>query len=222
MALRVKSDSEIQEHVLEELDWDPRVEVSDVGVEVDDGVVTLTGSVDDYGKKVAAEHAAFRVQGVRAVANMLAVRPPGSKPNDTDIARAAADAIEANPLVPPSQIHITVDNGRVTMTGEVRWQFERKAALDSVRYLAGVQDVNNHIVIQQMTASTSEIRSGIEGALIRAAEIDADRISVHVDGGRVRLTGSVSSLPEKEAAFEATWRARGVTHVENDIVVRAT
>jgi osmotically-inducible protein OsmY len=205
---------------LEELDWDPLLEPNEIGVEVDDGVVTLVGTVDGYSKKVAAERAALRVEGVRAVADMLSVHLMGMKPNDTDIAMAAANALEANHLVPSDTIDVTVQNGNVTLSGEVNWQYQRTRAESSVRYLNGVRDVVNLLSIRQPTASAAAIKSGIERAFVRAAEIDADRVHAYLDGGHVRLTGTVRSWPEKQAAYEAAWRAKGVTRVDNDIVVR--
>jgi osmotically-inducible protein OsmY len=212
-------DTDIQQDVLAELEWDPQVEPTEVGVEVDDGVVTLSGWVETYAKKLAAERAAQRVEGVRAVANDLAVKGAGTH-TDTDVAKAAATAIEANAAVPRGAVEITVKNGKVTLTGEVAWEYQRAAAAAGVRYLAGVRDVINLITIKQPKVSAFEVKTGIEGALVRDAQVDADRIRVHAEDGHVRLTGTVRAWHEKQAAADAAWMAKGVTRVTNDIEVR--
>jgi osmotically-inducible protein OsmY len=206
--------------VLDEFVWDPEVAAPDVGVQVNDGVVTLTGTVDSYAVKLAAEKAAQRVDGVRAVANDLTIRGPLTH-NDTDIAKAAADALEANSSVPADAIDVTVHNGKVTLRGEIDWSYQRSAAAASVRYLRGVRDVINLIQLKQAKVSATEVSAGIERALMRAAEVDADRIRVHTDEGHVRLSGTVRSWAEKQEAGYAAWRAKGVTKVTNDIEVRA-
>ena len=218
MATRVYSDTEIHRDVLAELDWDPEVDAKDIGVEVDNGVVTLTGTVDSYTKKWAAERAALRVAGVRAVANDIVVKSPTTR-TDTDIAKAVADALEANSLVPKSRIKVTVKHGWVTLEGDVDWRFEREEAESTARKVAGVTGVTNLIVVKQPSVSPSEIKEAIERALVRSAEVDADRIQVHVEGGHVTLTGTVRSWAERQEAEAAAWRARGVTSVTNEIRV---
>jgi osmotically-inducible protein OsmY len=219
MATMMWTDTDVQQDVLDEFVWDPEVEAAEVGVEVDDGVVTLTGTVESYMVKMAAEKAAQRVDGVRAVANDLSVRGPLTH-NDTDIAKAAADALEANFAVPPERVEVTVQNGKVTLRGEVDWAYQRNAAANSVRYLRGVRDVINLIQIKQPKVSAAEVQSGIERALLRAAELDADRIRVRTDDGHVTLTGAVRSLAEKQEATFGAWRAKGVTQVTNNIAVQ--
>lgn len=219
MATMMWTDTDIQQDVIDEFVWDPEIEAAEVGVEVDDGVVTLTGAVDSYAIKLAAEEAAQRVEGVRAVANDLSVRTPLTH-NDTDIAKAAAGALEANFAVPPERVEVTVQNGKVTLRGEVDWAYQRNAAATSVRYLRGVRDVINLISVKQPKVSAAEVQSGIERALLRAAEVDADRIRVRTDDGRVTLSGTVRSLAEKQEAGFGAWRAKGVTQVTNNIAVR--
>lgn len=220
MVTLIRSDIDIQRDVLEEFEWDPQVERTEVGVEVDDGVVTLTGIVDIFSKKIAAERAAQRVQGVRAVANDLSVKRAGSH-SDTDIAKAAADSLESNMLVPAGEVNITVKNGKITLTGTVTWEYQRSAASACVRYLPGVRGVDNLITIKQPKISAFAIKSGIERALVRAAEFDAGRIEVHCEeDGHVRLTGTVRSWAEKKAAADAAWKAKGVMKVTNDIEIR--
>jgi osmotically-inducible protein OsmY len=219
MLTATKTDTDIQRDVLDELDWDPEVEATEVGVEVDNGVVTLTGWVDSYAKKLAAERAAQRVEGVRAVANDLSVRTSGTW-TDTDIAKAAVNALAANAAIPRDRVEVTVKNGKITLTGDLDWEYQRTAAANSVRYLDGVREVINLITIKQPKVSETEIKAGIERALVRAAEIDAAGIYVHSEDGHVRLTGTVRSWPEKQAAGEAAWKAKGVTRVTNEIEVR--
>lgn len=220
MASKRWTDTEIQQDVLDEFVWDPEVLASDIGVEVDDGVVTLTGTVDSYTVKLAAQDAAQRVEGVRAVANNLSVRGPLTH-NDTDVAKAVADALDWNLSVPPGCIEVTVQNGKVKLTGEVNWAFQRAAAANSVRYLRGVRDLSNLIRIKQPQVSAADVQSGIERALLRAAELDADRIRVRTDDGHVTLSGTVRSFAEKQEATLGAWRAGGVTQVTNDIEVCA-
>lgn len=219
MATRMRSDTEIQQDVIDEFVWDPEVTASEVGVEVDEGVVTLTGTVDSYTVKLAAHDAAQRVEGVRAVANDLSVRGPLTY-NDTDLARAVVDALDANFPVPPGCIDVTVQNGEVKLAGKVDWAFQRAAAATSVRYPRGVRDLENPTVVKQPRVSAAEVQSGIERALLRAAELDAERIRVRTEDGHVTLSGTVRSLAEKrETAFSA-WRAQGVTQVTYNIEVR--
>jgi osmotically-inducible protein OsmY len=221
MATVVRTDVEIQQDVLEELRWDPEVEPSDVGVEVDDGVVTLTGTVDAFIQRWAAERAALRIAGVRAVANDIVVKPPGTR-TDTDIAKDVADALESNSLVPQGRIKVMVEDGWVTLEGEVEWWRQREETEDAVRRIRGVEGVTNLIIVKpvQTDVSPDEIKRGIERALVRTAELDASRIQVMVEGGHVTLTGTVHSWAERVVAEQAAWRAPGVTSVTNRIVVR--
>lgn len=219
MATTIRSDNDIQTDVLDEFFWDPEVAAPDIGVEVDDGVVTLTGTVDRYSTKLAAEKAAQRVDGVRAVANDISVRTPLTH-NDTDIAKAAAGAIESRMVIPADAVDVTVQNGTVTLRGEVDWAYQRMAAESAVDYLRGVRHVNNLIQVKQRKVSPTDVSTGIERALVRAAQVDADRIRVRTEDGHVTLTGTVRSWPEKREAGFAAWRAKGVTQVTNDIEVR--
>jgi osmotically-inducible protein OsmY len=220
--VRARTDVEIQRDVLDELDWDPEVAVTDVGVEVDDGVVTLTGTVESFLKKWAAERAALRVDGVRAVVNHIQVIPKGiGTRTDTDIARAVATALEENPSVPSDRIKVRVEEGRVTLEGDVDWHYQRREAEESTRRVAGVKSVINLVTVQQPSVSSDTIRERIQQAFVRSAELDAENVHVRVeDAGHVVLTGTVRSWAERKEAEEAAWRAPGVTKVTNMIRVQ--
>lgn len=220
MVTAYRSDIEIQQDVMDEIDWDPEVAITDVGVEVDRGIVTLTGTVENYGTKMAAEAATFRVAGVRAVANDIILHAAwtGAR-NDTDIAEDIADAFERTWSIPEQQIRIKVSNGRVTLKGEVDWHFQRIAAVETARHVRGVTGVSNLMTVRPEEASTEEVREGIERALVRNAEIDAGRIRIQVDETHVTLAGTVRSVAERKLAEDAAWKSPGVTSVTNDIVV---
>jgi len=211
------TDKEIQQAVLRELDWEPQVTSTEIGVAVRDGVVTLSGFVDTYGARYHAERAAKRVYGVKAVANDIEVKLPSEHP-DPDIARAAAQALAARVTVPHERIKVTVQKGWVTLEGDVDWQYQKEAAESAVRYLAGVRGVSNLITVKPRL-SAADIKTRIEQALLRSAELDARRIRVESEDSRVILRGNVRSWFEREEAERAAWRAPGVTKVENQIVV---
>jgi osmotically-inducible protein OsmY len=219
MAVSVHTDEDIQRDVLEELKWDIRVRPNEIGVAVKDGVVTLTGWVDSYLKKIAAEEDAHRVPGVKAVVNDIEVRLPGSaERTDADLAKAVLNALKWDAGIPTDKIDVTVDHGWVTLKGEVDYYFQKRDAERAVERISGVRGVTNLLTVKPQPAP-DDLKSQIEQALVRNAETDAKRITVEVQGSKVILRGTVSAYAEKKAAEEVAWSAPGVTEVDNRIVV---
>jgi osmotically-inducible protein OsmY len=215
-----KSDRQIQGDVIAELAWDDRIEETDVGVEVDGGVVTLTGTVDSYAKRQAAQEAAHRVSGVLDVANDIAVHLRGShQRTDTEIAQAVRHALEWDVLVPDERIHSTVRDGLVTLEGTVDRYREREDAVSAVRRLRGVRGVVNDLVVAAQSIAAGQVREAIEGALERRADRAAKRIQVTVHDGTVTLTGPVRSWLERQAVLGAARFSPGVYKVEDHLYV---
>jgi osmotically-inducible protein OsmY len=215
----MKTDTELQQDVMNELKWEPTLRVADIEVGVKDGVVTLSGYVDSYVKKLAAERAAARVFGVRAVAEAIQVRLPGSlKRSDEDIAEVVANILEWNVLLPNDRVKVQVQDGVVTLSGEVDWVYQKYAAEEAMRYLMGVVHVSNQITVKP-TVKPVDIKEKIESAFQRNALLDSRRIKIETRGGKVILTGSVRSWGEKAEAQWVSWAAPGVFDVENGIII---
>ena len=215
----MKTDAELQQDVMNELQWEPSIKAAEIGVGVTDGVVTLSGYVDSYYKKWAAERAAARVFGVRAVAEAIQVRLPGSlKRSDGDIAQAASNALEWNVSVPYDRIKIRVQDGVLTLSGEVDWWYQKDAAEDTVRHLMGVVLVSNRIAIKP-AVKPQDVKDKIESAFQRNALLDERRITAQTRGNKVILRGSVRSWAERAEAQWVAWAAPGVSEVKNDIIV---
>ncbi|MEN6561613.1 MAG: BON domain-containing protein [Acidobacteriota bacterium] len=215
----MKSDKELQTDVMNELDWEPRVDPAEIGVAVKDGIVTLSGHVDTYPEKWAAERAAGRVSGVKAVVEEIDVKLPGIyERSDQDIARAAANVLDWNSYVPRDRVKVQVQGGWVTLSGEVDWRYQREAAGDAVRNLMGVRGLANDISIKP-AVSPVEVKTKIEAALERSAMIDASGIKVTTKGAKVTLKGAVRSWAERDEAGRVAWSAPGVNEVVNEILV---
>jgi osmotically-inducible protein OsmY len=218
----IRSDTDLQRDVVEELRWDKSLEDDDIAVAVKDGVVTLAGYTKSYLDKWRAERVVSRVKGVKAVVNNIQVQLPSSSERpDPDIARAAVDALKWNVSVPEDRIKVKVEKGWVTLEGDVDWFFQREAAERAVRYLTGVKGVIN-LVSVKARPTPSDIKKKIKEALERGAEFDADRITVEIDGNTAILRGTVRSYAESRDAERAARNAPGITEVKNKLVVDPT
>jgi osmotically-inducible protein OsmY len=214
------NDRQLQQKVLDEFDFDPSIDAANIGVAVDDGVVTLTGHVSSYAEKLAAEQAARRLTGVRAVAQEIEVRyPSDKKTSDDEIAKRALSVLKWDTTIPQNAVQVTVQRGLVTLTGQVSWQYQKKAAEEAVRKLCGVTAVANNISLKP-TVIASDIKRKIEDALTRRAQIEADAIRVNVlDGNRVKLEGKVDCWEEREAVENAAWSVAGVQSVDDRLTI---
>jgi osmotically-inducible protein OsmY len=215
----IKTDAALKGEILEELEWEPGIKAARIGVGVRDGVVTLSGEVDSYHEKVEAERATLRVAGVKGIANELEIRLPGaSHRTDADIARAAVDGLEWNSSIPSERIKVVVKNGWVTLEGDVDWGYQRTAAEEAVRRLTGVVGISNHVTVKARPTAPG-IKTRIEEAFKRSAEVDAGRISAEITDSSVILRGTVRSWAEKQEAERVAWASPGVGTVQNKIVI---
>jgi osmotically-inducible protein OsmY len=211
------TDTDLRYRVERQLDWEPEVPTTEIGVSAEDGVVTLTGFVNSYAEKLAAERVTLKTYGVKAVANDIQVKPLFKK-TDADIAAAALNALKERVDVPDEKIKLSVKDGWLTLEGKVDWFYQKNSAEFAVKYLSGVKGVTNSIQITPQV-STVEVKDKIEDALKRNAEIDARRITVQAFDGKVTLRGNVRSWFEKDEAATAAWAAPGVKEVSNQIAV---
>jgi osmotically-inducible protein OsmY len=212
-----KSDSEIKQAVLQELRWDTRVSETDVGVLVDGGTVTLTGAVDSWAKRLAAEQAAHRVVGVLDVANDVQVKTPeGAKHTDTAIAHAVRHSLEWDVFVPDQRVRSTVSNGWVTLEGEVDFWSQRIDTERAVSYLAGVKGITNRLLVKPSRAISVDVKRAIEEALKRRSEREAERIQIEVEDGTAKVSGAVHSWLER-AVLGATRGTPGVRTIEENL-----
>ena len=215
----MKSDSEIERDVRDELKWDPDLDASDIAVSVKDGVVTLAGFTKSYTDRLEAELAAKRIAGVRAVANDIEVRLPAiDQRPDPDIARDAVSALKAELPISHDRIKVIVKDGWVTLEGAVEWQYQKTTAENAVRKVKGVKGVTNVVTVKPKV-QPSDLQRKIMEAFKRNAEVDANRITVEANGSEVILKGTVRSWIEREEAERVAWSAPGVTKVEDRIVV---
>ncbi len=213
------TDKQIRQDIIDELDFDPSVNAAHIGVTVDNGVVTLTGHVGSFAEKLAAERTVQRVKGVRAIAEEIEVRYPNDKKTaDDEIASRALKILSWNAVVPQG-IQVKVQDGWITLSGQVDWHFERNAAESELRRLSGVAGVINNITLKSRVQA-QDVKRKIEDALKRNAETEAGRISVSVlDGGKVALNGQVHDWQERNTVGWAAWSAPGVRSVENHITI---
>lgn len=215
------TDRQLQQNVIDELEFEPGIRATDIGVSVHNGVVTLSGFVDSYSEKYDAERVAKRVFGVKAVANDLEVKiPSAAKRTDPEIAEAAVRALETNWSVPKDKVKVTVRDGVVTLEGDLDWKYQSTAAEETVRRLSGVRSVVNLIKVKPHV-STIDVKAKIEEALRRSAEVEARRINVEAADGKVILRGTVHSWHERNEAVNAAWRAPGVRQVEDHLAIAA-
>ncbi|PRY07270.1 osmotically-inducible protein OsmY [Pontibacter ummariensis] len=216
----MRTDAQIQQDVMAQIKWNPLLNATEIGVAVKDGVVTLSGRVDTYEKKLQAEKEATRVVGVKALAEDIQVGvSPGSKKTDAEIAAAVVHALKWHTSIPDEQIRVKVEEGVVTLEGEVEWAFEREAARNAVIHLTGVKTLLNFISLKPKTRP-ADLKQRIHEAFQRAATLDAEQIQVEISGTKAVLRGYVRSFAEKEDAEKAVWRAPGILFVENKLRLR--
>jgi osmotically-inducible protein OsmY len=215
----MKTDPEIQKDVMEELRWEPILNASEIGVAVKNGIVTLSGTVDTYGKKIAAEEAAKSVLGVKAVAEEIEVKIGSfAKKNDVEIAEAVLRSLKWHTSIPEDKIKVKVENGWVTLEGEVDWEYQKNAAKNTTENLLGVKGISNLITVKP-SVTAKDVKDKISAAFHRSATLDSEKISIEIRGNKAVLSGTVRSWAEKEDAANAAWNAQGITSVENKLVI---
>ena len=215
----MKSDEQVQQDVMDELKWEPSIHAAQIGVEVQDGVVTLAGEVSSYPEKWSAEHVVLRVAGVKALAVNLKVKLSefGAR-TDADLALSAQTALRWSMSVPQDAVKVMVENGWLLLSGNVEWQYQRQAAAEAVRHLPGVTGVSNQIAIKPLPSSVV-VKADIEAALQRTASSDSEAITVEVQGANVTLTGNVHSWAERDLVTRSAWRSAGVHQVVDQMTL---
>lgn len=215
----MRTDDEIRDDILAEIDWDPQIESNDIGVTVEDGAVTLYGTVQSYAARLAAERAAKRVKGVRAVAEEIKVKYPSDRSvSDQDIAEAISSILQWNATLRGYDIKAEVRSGYVTLTGKVDWHFQRETARQLIAEVRGVTGVSNQIALLQRTSAV-DVKKKITQALHRNADFEASHITVNVDGSKVTLSGNVKAWYERKLVEDAVWAAPGVTSIQDNLHV---
>jgi osmotically-inducible protein OsmY len=215
----MKTDSQLQQDVMDELQWEPRVDHANIGVAAKDGVVTLSGFVSSYTSKIAAEKAARRVKGVRGLAEEIEVRfASDPKTSDPEIAKRIADMFDWSVTIPKNRIAVKVEHGWVTLSGAVDYHFHRQAAKDLASRISGVKGVTNLVEVK-IIPSPGDVKDRIVAAFKRNADLDASTITVVADGNTVRLGGKVHAWYERQIAERAAWAAPGVNRIEDNIAV---
>lgn len=216
----MKTDLNIKQDVIDELDWEPGVDAAGIGVIVKDGIVTLNGHVGTYAEKRTAEKAVKRVYGVRAVVDEIEVKLSGTySRTDEDIARAALNNLKWDTSVPHESMQLKVEDGWLTLEGEVAWNYQKEAAKNAVANLSGVRGVTNLVKVKASVEPTN-VKNKIRNSFERNASVDANSISVQVDGSKVTLSGNVQSWVEKKQAVRAAWSTPGVTEVQDKLQIK--
>jgi len=215
------NDKELRQLVIDELEYEPSVDAADIGVAAERGVITLSGHVSDYAQKTAAERAAWRVKGVKGIAQEIEVRLPGDKKwNDDEIAQRALSILTWNTLIPKDCVRVRVSDGWVTLSGSVNWNYQRQTAENEVWKLGGVKGVTNSITLTSVV-QTGDVKRRIQEALKRHAEVEADAVRVDVrSDGTVLIEGRVDNWSEMQAVEHAVWSAPGVQRVDDHLTFR--
>ena len=215
----MKTDSQLQSDVMDELVWDPSIDHAHIGVTAKGGVVTLSGFVSNYAQKMTAEHAAERVQGVQGIAEELRVRfPSDPKTSDDEIARRVLDVFAWDVTIPKNKLTVKVEKGYVTLKGALDWNYQKEAARKAAGKIAGVMGVNNQIEIRNAVVA-GDVRERIMAAFKRSATADASALTVTANGSTIKLSGNVHGRHEREVAERTAWAAPGVFFVEDNLVV---
>ncbi|WPP49804.1 BON domain-containing protein [Catalinimonas niigatensis] len=217
--MKTKTDRELQKDVMAELEWKFPLKPAEIGVSVNDGIVTLSGFTDSYYKKREAERAAEKIEGVKAIVEKVEVKLPHSNARtDEDVAKAASNALRWDVNVPEDKVKLIVNQAWVTLEGEVDWYYQKIAAEDAVENLIGVKGVTNSIIVKPKI-KPSEVSEHIKNAFRRHAQLDAERITIEIEGSKAILKGKVRSLAEKKDAERAAWLTPGVSKVENQLEI---